>query len=246
MLQNLIFTQFSPEIVTIRKSLPAPSSKLSHIWWETSLWSFDKSIELLKSILKRQYWRILRVSWSTSPSPAHEVIFGSLILIPDGNVEVLALVLIEVKLKLLLPLGVQSLIHSLGLVSLSTESKKVLINTDHALALLAPELAVRVAGPLLVHGQHVPALDQHDGHHGAPARPAQPPGGQLEAPGKRVSVTSWGTQSDVTWRGWWRQTEPDSPSGARACRGGQWTIWQSSWPETKLLIRIASTDSQLN
>ena len=126
-----------------------------------------------------------------------------MILIPHGNVEVLALILIEVKLKLLLPLGVQSLIHSLGLVSLSTESEIVLINTDdHALALLAPELAVRVAGPLLVHGQHVPALDQHDGHHGAPARPAQPPGGQLEAPGKRVSVTMCHITSDVTWRGW--------------------------------------------
>lgn len=132
-----------------------------------------------------------------------------MILVPHGNVELLAL-LIEVKLKLLLPLGVQSLIHSLGLVSLSTESEIVLNNMDddHPLALLAPELAVRVAGPLLVHGQHVPALDQHDGHHGAPARPAQPPGGQLEAPGNQVSVTSWGphiTQKSPGWVGEGRQ-----------------------------------------
>ena len=118
----IIIAQLSPEIVTIRKSLPAPSSRLSHIWWETSLWSFDKSIELLKSILKRQYWRIPCISWATSSSPSHEIIFGPLVLVPHSDVKVLALVFVEVQLELLLPLGVQSLVHSLGLVSLSTES----------------------------------------------------------------------------------------------------------------------------
>ena len=37
-----------PDIVTINKSFPAPSSRLSHIWCETSLWSLDKSTELLQ------------------------------------------------------------------------------------------------------------------------------------------------------------------------------------------------------
>ena len=50
-----------PEIVTMRNSFPAPSSKLSHIWWETSLWSFDKSILPLQWLQLLHFIKLCRM-----------------------------------------------------------------------------------------------------------------------------------------------------------------------------------------
>ena len=56
--------------------------------------------------------------------PSHEVIFGALVPVPHGDVKLLALVLVQIQLELLLPLGIQTLIYSFGFVPLVCQSVK--------------------------------------------------------------------------------------------------------------------------
>ena len=150
-----------PDIVTINKSFPAPSSRLSHIWCETSLWSLDKSTELLQvHIVSVNVMSIVQFIGSIANLcigprwngphlvvgkgqrihnclysvfyvpclhcvPSHEVILGALVSVPHGDVKLLALVLVQIQLKLLLPLGIQTLIYSFGFVPLICQSVKI-------------------------------------------------------------------------------------------------------------------------
>ena len=57
--------------------------------------------------------------------PSHEVILGALVSVPHGDVKLLALVLVQIQLKLLLPLGIQTLIYSFGFVPLIRQSVKI-------------------------------------------------------------------------------------------------------------------------
>ena len=57
-----------------------------------------------------------------APSPAHEVILGPLVLVPDGDLELAALVLEEREVELFQPPRIQSLVDRLRLVALVAES----------------------------------------------------------------------------------------------------------------------------
>ena len=55
-------------------------------------------------------------------SPPHEVVLASLVLVPHGDVQLLALIVKQVQVELLAPLGVQRLVDRLGLVAVVAES----------------------------------------------------------------------------------------------------------------------------
>ena len=50
--------------------------------------------------------------------PPHEVVLGPLVSVPHTDLQLLALSGVQVHLELLLPPGVEALVHHLGLVSL--------------------------------------------------------------------------------------------------------------------------------
>lgn len=51
--------------------------------------------------------------------PPHEVVLGSLILVPHGDLKLLILVIVQVQIELLQPRGRQTLVNHLALVLLA-------------------------------------------------------------------------------------------------------------------------------
>ena len=61
---------------------------------------------------------------------SHKVVLGPLVPVPDTDLQVLALPGVQIHLELLLPLGVEALVHHLGLVSLISQPGGVMVRVN--------------------------------------------------------------------------------------------------------------------